>query len=58
MENQIQIFFVNQTEVDTFTTLGKAMDDNFDLMVDDGLHAPDTNLHSLNFFLSRIKVGE
>jgi hypothetical protein len=26
-------------------------------MIDDGLHAPNANLNSLDFFLPRIKVG-
>lgn len=43
--------------MDTFAALGQAIGSDFDLMIDDGLHAPDANLHSLNFFLSRIKVG-
>ena len=30
---------------------------NFDLMIDDGLHSPNANLHSLKFFLPRLKVG-
>ena len=56
-EDRIQTFFVDQTDVETFAPLGQAIGCNFDLMIDDGLHAPNANLHSLNFFLPRIKVG-
>lgn len=56
-EDRIQTFFVDQTEVDTFTPLGNSIGVDFDLMIDDGLHAPNANLHSLSFFLPRLKVG-
>lgn len=29
----------------------------FDLMIDDGLHSPHANLHSLEFFLPKLKIG-
>lgn len=57
MEDRIQTFFVDQTEEETFAPLGQAIGCDFDLMIDDGLHAPNANLISLNFFLPRIKVG-
>ncbi len=56
-EERIRTFFVDQTDPDTFTELGQSIGDNFDLMIDDGLHAPNANLNSLAFFLPRIKVG-
>ena len=56
-EERISTYFVDQTEISTFQDLGKHIGDNFDLMIDDGLHSPNANLHSLKFFLSRIKVN-
>jgi hypothetical protein len=56
-ENRIKTFFVDQTSPKTFDDLSKKIGNNFDLMIDDGLHSPSPNLHSLNFFLSRLKVG-
>lgn len=56
-EDRIKTFFVDQTSPKTFVDLGKNIGIDFDLMIDDGLHAPNANLHSLNFFLPRIKIG-
>ena len=56
-EDRINCFFVDQTDLNTFTKLSKKIGDNFDLMIDDGLHAPNANLHSLKFFLNKIKIG-
>jgi hypothetical protein len=56
-EDRIRTFFVDQTESETFSPLGDWIGSDFDLMIDDGLHAPDANLHSLTFFLPRIRVG-
>tara|TARA_B100000161_G_scaffold215699_1_gene160620 strand:- start:13 stop:855 length:843 start_codon:yes stop_codon:yes gene_type:complete len=56
-EERINCFFVDQTDLNTFNQLTDKIGDNYDLMIDDGLHAPNANLHSLNFFLSKIKIG-
>ena len=56
-EERIRTFFVDQTKSETFLPLGDQIGDQFDLMIDDGLHAPNVNLHSLNFFLPRLRVG-
>jgi len=56
-EERIETYFVDQTNLDTFSQLSMDVGDNFDLMIDDGLHSPNANLHSLNFFLQNIKVG-
>lgn len=55
-EERISTYFVDQTEPDTFMQLSQDVGSNFDLMIDDGLHSPNANLHSLNFFLQNIKV--
>jgi cephalosporin hydroxylase len=56
-EERIKTYFVDQTDPDTFEELGNQIGGNFDLMIDDGLHSPNANLHSLKFFLPRLKVG-
>lgn len=56
-EERIETYFVDQTNTDTFTQLSRNVGGDFDLMIDDGLHAPNANLHSLHFFLQNIKVG-
>jgi hypothetical protein len=56
-ENRIQTFFVDQTNLKTFKNLPLKIGSDFDLMIDDGLHSPNANLNSLNFFLKNIKVG-
>ena len=56
-EERIKTFFVDQTEPATFKDLDKKIPNDFDLMIDDGLHSPSANLHSLKFFLSKIRVG-
>ena len=56
-EKRIKTFFVDQTEPNSFEGLSQKIGDNFDLMIDDGLHSPNANLHSLNFFFPLLKVG-
>lgn len=56
-EDRIITFFVDQTSILTFESLGENIPDEFDLMIDDGLHSFSANLNSLKFFMSKIKVG-
>ncbi len=56
-EERINCFFVDQTDLNTFNQLNNKIGDNYDLMIDDGLHAPNANLHSLKFFLNKLKIG-
>ncbi len=56
-EERINTYFVDQTDTETFSELGRSIGDGFDLMIDDGLHSSNANLHSLKFFLPRLKVG-
>jgi hypothetical protein len=55
-ENQIETYFLDQTSDDSwinlFSTLG---DRKFDLIVDDGLHAPFANLRTIIHGLPRLK---
>jgi len=56
-EKRIKTFFIDQTNPTTFDDLDKVLSKDFDLMIDDGLHAPNANLNSLKFFLNHIRVG-
>lgn len=56
-EDRIQTFFVDQTEPRSFLDLGSKIGADFDLMIDDGLHAPNANIHSLSFFMKHVKIG-
>jgi hypothetical protein len=57
-EDRIKTFWVDQTDPTSFAAIGEALPgDGFDLMIDDGLHAPYANVLSLQFFLPRLKIG-
>lgn len=56
-EERIRTYFVDQTRPDTFSRLNEVVGGEFDLMIDDGLHAPHANIFSLAFFLPRLRVG-
>jgi len=56
-EERIQTFYVDQTEPQTFEKLGLNLPNDFDLIIDDGLHAPSANLITLQFGLSKVKIG-
>ncbi|MBI3985483.1 MAG: hypothetical protein HY343_01060 [Lentisphaerae bacterium] len=56
-EDRIKTFFVDQTDLNTFDELGKHVGGELDLVIDDGLHAPNANLAVLIFALKRLKVG-
>jgi len=53
-EDRIETFFVDQTDMNTLRDLGTKVPDNLDLIIDDGLHAPDANLNTLMFALNHI----
>ena len=54
-EVRIHTSFVDQTRPETFASL--AVPDAFDLVIDDGLHAPDANLATLMYALPKIRDG-
>jgi cephalosporin hydroxylase len=56
-EDRITTFFVDQTDQASLTALSSLVGDQFDLIIDDGLHSPNANLAVLNFGLSKIKIG-
>jgi|694.fasta_scaffold55233_6 hypothetical protein len=56
-EERIKTFFVDQTNPLTFNSLFKKIPNNFDLVIDDGLHSAHANVASLEFGLKIIKIG-
>lgn len=56
-EERIKTFWVDQMNADTLAGIELPKNLLFDLMIDDGLHAPVANLNSLGFFLPRLRVG-
>ncbi len=55
-EERIATFFVDQTDISSFSVLGAAVPDELDLIIDDGLHSPNANLATLIFGLGRLKL--
>lgn len=57
-EERIETFHLDQTCDASWDRLGQQLGDRkFDLVIDDGLHAPDANLAALAFSLNRLKPG-
>ena len=56
-DERIITFFVDQTDPGSFESITNEVNDYFDLIIDDGLHAPNANLTTLLFGLPRLKVG-
>lgn len=56
-EDRIQTFFVDQCDDTSFYDLPESVQSNLDVFIDDGLHAPDANLRSLEFAMKAVRVG-
>jgi hypothetical protein len=54
-EDRIKTYYVDQTKFATLQELGDKIGSGFDLMIDDGLHAPNANVYSLTLFLGLLK---
>jgi hypothetical protein len=54
-EDHIKTFFVDQTNPDTLEELSQKLPDQFDLIIDDGLHSPNANIATLTFALPKLK---
>ena len=54
-ENRIKTYFVDQTNDQSLRMLFKKIGNNFDLIVDDGLHAVHANINLLNVGLKYLK---
>jgi SAM-dependent methyltransferase len=57
-EDRIATYYVDQTDEASFRELEyRLQNESFDLVIDDGLHAPNANLATLAFALRRLKPG-
>lgn len=56
-EDRIKTYFVDQTDAATIAALGENIPGQLDLIIDDGLHAPNANLAVLAFSLDKLKNG-
>lgn len=56
-EDRITTFYVDQTDPTSLAALANLIDDQFDLIIDDGLHSPNANLAVLGFGLNKLKIG-
>jgi len=56
-EERIKTYFVDQTDAATIAALGEKMPGKLDLIIDDGLHAPNANVALLAFAFDKLKAG-
>jgi SAM-dependent methyltransferase len=56
-EERIRTFFVDQTDLGSMEELFRQLPAEFDLIVDDGLHAPNANLATAVFAIGRLRPG-
>ncbi|MGA8615094.1 MAG: hypothetical protein WB760_26135 [Xanthobacteraceae bacterium] len=56
-EELINTFYVDQTDKNSFNELRRSVPDGLDLVIDDGLHAPNANLTTFAFGLQKIPKG-
>ncbi|HZC39002.1 MAG TPA: class I SAM-dependent methyltransferase [Sphingomicrobium sp.] len=54
-EKRISTYFVNQTEGSSLHALAEQVGANFDLIIDDGLHLPHSNLNTIEALLPLLK---
>lgn len=55
-EDRIRTFFVDQTDIDSFSDLAK-LNVLFDLIIDDGLHSPNANIAVMLFGLEKLAIN-
>jgi hypothetical protein len=53
--DRIKTFFVDQTDPRTLLTLSEQLPNDFDLIIDDGLHCPNANIATLAFACNKLK---
>lgn len=56
-EERIQTFHVDQTDLHSIEQLAAQLPMEFDLIIDDGLHAPNANIAALIFGLGKLRRG-
>jgi len=56
-EDRIKTFYVDQTQPETFKQLNNYISNEMDVIIDDGLHSPNTNIATLTYALTKLKDG-
>jgi len=56
-EERIETRFVDQSDTASLDELSANLPGDFDLIIDDGLHAPDANLATLRFGMAKVRIG-
>ena len=56
-ETRIKTYFVDQTNIQSLADLGTKINEQLDLIIDDGLHSPHANVAVVAFALERLKPG-
>lgn len=56
-ESRISTFYVDQLEENTLHDLDKYLPEKIDLLIDDGLHSPASNLITFFYFSHKVSVG-
>jgi hypothetical protein len=56
-ENRISTYFVDQTKPETLDYILPNISNEFDLLIDDGLHSPNANIAVISFAINKIKKG-
>lgn len=56
-DERIKTYFVDQTNVSSLKELNLAIPGELDVIIDDGLHAPNANLASLLCLLGKLRLG-
>ena len=56
-DERIQTFYVDQTDLDSLYALKSHLPKELDIIIDDGLHAPNANIATLLTLLDKLKVG-
>jgi len=56
-EDRIKTFFVDQNNLETFNNITDSVKEDFDLIIDDGLHYQLSNLNTLLFAINNLKIG-
>lgn len=56
-EERISTYYVDQTDLATLNRLAAETPNDFDLIIDDGLHSPAANIAVLSFAIKKVRVG-
>ena len=56
-EERIKTYYVDQTDLNSFTILDNSINEKLDLVIDDGLHSPNANIAVISFSINKLKKG-